>query len=273
MVRQEGWKMADKLSKAKCFLFDLDGTVYLGGRLLPGSAEFARYLDQVQIPYYFLTNNSSRSRADYAFKLAGFGLPVPEDRIISSGEATAIYLKKQRPGARLYLVGTPSLEEEFVHFGFELVETKPDFVVLGFDTTLTYEKIRKLCDYVREGLPFIATHPDINCPTEEGYMPDIGAILALVRASTGREPDVIVGKPFSPIVEAVIEKTGLAVHEIVMVGDRLYTDIALGQSGLTTVLLLSGETRLEDLDGGEFQPDFIFQDMAGLFAYFLELGA
>lgn len=104
-------------------------------------------------------------------------------------------------------------------------------------------------------------------------MPDIGAILALVRASTGREPDVIVGKPFSPIVEAVIEKTGLAAHEIVMVGDRLYTDIALGQSGLTTVLVLSGETRLEDLDEGEFQPDFIFQDMAGLFAYFLELGA
>ena len=263
--------MSDKLSKAKCFLFDMDGTVYLGDRLLPGAAEFTRYLDQAQIPYYFLTNNSSSSRADYALRLAGFGLPVPAERIISSGEATAIYLKRQRPGARLYLVGTPSLEEEFIQFGFELVETNPDLVVLGFDTTITYEKIRKLCDFVRTGIPLIATHPDINCPIDDGYMPDIGAMLALVKASTGRGPDVIVGKPYSPIVEAIVEKTGFTAQEIVMVGDRLYTDIALGESGLMTVLVLSGETRLEDLEEGEFRPDFIFQDMADLFSYFTEM--
>ena len=263
--------MSDKLSKAKCFLFDMDGTVFLEDRLLPGAAEFTRHLDQAQIPYYFLTNNSSRSRADYVLKLAGFGLSVPLERIISSGEATAIYLKRQHPGARLYLVGTPSLEEEFIQFGFELVETNPDFVVLGFDTTITYEKIRKLCDFVREGLPLIATHPDINCPVEDGYMPDIGAMLALVEASTGRGPDVIVGKPYSPIVEAILEKTGFTAQEIVMVGDRLYTDVALGESGLTTVLVLSGETGLEDLEEGEFRPDFIFQDLADLFSYFLEL--
>jgi len=265
--------MANKLSKARCFLFDLDGTVYLGERLLPGAAEFTRHLDEVRVAYYFLTNNSSRSRADYARKLAAFGLPVPEERIISSGEATAIYLKRHHPDARLYLVGTPSLKEAFIQFDFELVETNPDLVVLGFDTTLTYEKIHKLCNFVREGLPFIATHPDINCPTETGYMPDIGAMLALVRASTGREPDVIVGKPYAPIVDAVIEKTGFAAQEIVMVGDRLYTDIALGQSGLTTVLVLSGETRLEELDEGAFQPDFIFQDMADLFEYYSEVTA
>ena len=265
--------MADQLSRVKCFLFDMDGTVYLGGRLLPGAAEMFRFLGDAQIPYYFLTNNSSRSRADYAVKLSGFGLTVPVERIITSGEATAIYLKRQHPGVRLYLVGTPSLEEEFVQFGFELVETNPDFVVLGFDTTLTYDKIHKLCDFVRAGLPLVATHPDINCPTENGYMPDIGAFLALIRASTGREPDVIVGKPYPPIVEAVIEKTGFAAQEIVMVGDRLYTDIALGQAGLTTVLVLSGETRLEDLEAGQYRPDFIFQDLADLFSYLLELTA
>lgn len=263
--------MADKLGKVKCFVFDMDGTVYLGGRLLPGAAEIIRYLDEVQIPYYFLTNNSSRSRADYALKLSGFGLTVPVEKIISSGEATAIYLQRHYPGARLYLVGTPSLEQEFLDFGFELVETDPDLVVLGFDTTMTYEKMRRLCDFVREGLPFVATHPDINCPTENGVMPDIGAMLAMVRASTGRAPDVIVGKPYSPIVDAVVEKTGFAPQELAVIGDRLYTDIALGQSGLTTVLVLSGETKPEELDGGEFQPDFVFQDLADLFSYLFQL--
>jgi HAD superfamily hydrolase (TIGR01457 family) len=265
--------VVNKLVAAKCFLFDMDGTIYLGNRLLPGVVEFTHYLEERQIPYYFLTNNSSRSRADYVTKLAGLGLAVPLEKVISSGEATAIYLEKQKPGAKLYLVGTPSLASEFLDYGFELVDSGPEIVVLGFDTTLTYEKIRRLCDFVRAGLPYIATHPDINCPTEDGYMPDIGAVIALVSASTGREPDVIVGKPHRPIVEAVIEKTGFAAEEIVMVGDRLYTDIALGQSGLTTVLVLSGETNRKDLVGGLYQPDFIAQDLDDLYSQVLDAQA
>lgn len=261
--------MANKLAAAKCFLFDMDGTLYLGSHLLPGALEFTRYLEQVDIPYYLLTNNSSRSRADYVEKLARLGLPVPIERILTSGEATAIYLHRKRPAAKLFLVGTRSLEAEFLEYGFKLVETEPDFAVLGFDTTLTYEKIRKLCDFVRRGVPYIATHPDVNCPTEDGVMPDIGAMIAMVAASTGREPDVVVGKPNQPMVEAVLEKTGLAAEEIVMVGDRLYTDIALGQSGLTTVLVLSGETKKDDLEGGLFQPDFMAQDLANLHSQFL----
>ncbi|MFN2144616.1 MAG: HAD-IIA family hydrolase, partial [Anaerolineales bacterium] len=218
--------MSEKLRLAKCFLFDMDGTVYLGGRLLPGAAELFAYLDQIGLPYYFLTNNSSRSRADYVAKLEKLGLPTPPEKIFTSGEATAIYLSKQHPGARIYLVGTPSLEAEFDRFGFELTEEDPQVVVLGFDTTLTYQKLVRLCDFVRAGLPYIATHPDINCPVEGGFIPDIGAVMALVEASTGRAADVIVGKPHAPIVEAVVEKTGFAAEEIVMVGDRLYTDIA-----------------------------------------------
>jgi 4-nitrophenyl phosphatase len=263
--------MGNKLADAKCFLFDMDGTVYLGDHLLPGARELTAYLEKLHIPYYFLTNNSSRSREDYVKKLAGFDLPVTLEKIFSSGQATAAYLQKRHPGASLYLVGTPSLKEEFSHFGFDLVETDPEMVVLGFDTTLTYEKIWRLCDLVRQGLPYIATHPDINCPTADGVMPDIGAIIALVSASTGREPDVIVGKPYPPMVEAILDRTGFSPGEIVMVGDRLYTDIALGQSGLTTVLVLSGETNLEDVDGGLYRPDFIVPDLAGLFSKVLQL--
>lgn len=135
---------------------------------------------------------------------------------------------------------------------------------MGFDTTLTYEKIWKLCDFVREGLPYIATHPDFNCPTETGFMPDIGSFIALVEASTGRVPDVIVGKPHSHIVEAVVEKTGFKLDEIAMIGDRLYTDIALGRSGIMTILVLSGETNKKDLHQSEFKPDMVFEDLGGL---------
>ena len=137
--------------------------------------------------------------------------------------------------------------------------------VLGFDTTLTYEKIWKLCDFVTADVPYIATHPDINCPTEDGFMPDIGSMIAMVAASTGKKPDVIIGKPHQPIIDSIVEKTGFNASEIIIVGDRLYTDIALGEAGLTTVLVLSGEAKLEDLPDSPFQPDFIFEHIGELF--------
>jgi len=255
----------EKIHAAKCFLFDMDGTIFLGKQLIQGAKEFIDYLTDHQVPYYFLTNNSSRSRQDYVTKLEGMGLPTPAEKIFSSGEATAIYLQKQKKDARVFLVGTPSLENEFKRFGFDLVQEDPDFAVLGFDTTLTYNKIWKLCDFITEGVPYIATHPDINCPLENGFMPDIGAMMAMIAASTGKNPDVIVGKPHAPIVKSIIEKTGFKAAEIVMVGDRLYTDIALGEAGLTTVLVLSGETKGEDIPASPFQPDFVVEHVGQLF--------
>ena len=257
-------KTSRELSLAKCVLFDMDGTIYLGDRLLHGALDLTGFLEEIQLPFYFLTNNSSKSRDDYAEKLARLGLHTDNESIISSGQATALYLRERKPGARLYVVGTPSLEEEFSRHGFHMVAEDPDYTVLGFDTTLTYEKLRVLCDFVREGRPYIATHPDINCPTEDGFMPDIGAIIALVAASTGRQPDVIIGKPHAPIVETITEITGFSPEEIVIVGDRLYTDIALGQAGLTTVLVLTGETKLEDISGSPYQPDVVVEDLKTL---------
>lgn len=258
------YAMTNLLKKVKCFLFDMDGTIYLGNKLLPGAQDFLRELNEREMPYYFLTNNSSRSRADYVKKLDRLGLKTPAEKIFSSGEATAIYLKKQGGGKRIFMVGTPSLEQEFVDHGFELVQENPDYAVLGFDTTLTYEKLRKLCDFAIEGIPYIATHPDINCPTEDGFIPDIGAMMALVESSTGRKPDVIVGKPNPPIVEAIVEKTGYTVDQLAMVGDRLYTDIAMGSTGITTILVLTGETKESDVSSAPHRPDFVVKDMCEL---------
>ncbi len=256
---------SSRLAGTRCFLLDMDGTFYLGRKLLPGALELIDLFHQRGIPFLFLTNNSSRTRADYAKKLRSFGLDLPEEQFFTSGEATAITLKKQKPGASLYVVGTPALEREFAAHGFALTTTgRPDFAVLGFDTTLTYEKIWRLCDLIVAGVPYIATHPDINCPTETGFMPDIGAMMAMIAASTGKQPDLIVGKPYAPIVEALTEKLQMPVESMCMVGDRLYTDIALGKTGLTTVLVLSGETLPDDVPGSPFQPDYVMRDLAEL---------
>lgn len=246
------------------YLFDMDGTIYLGGKLLPGAKALVEFLREQEIPHYFLTNNSSRSKLDYVHKLNRFDIPVTTDKIFTSGEATAMYLRKQKSDARIFLVGTPSLEAEFAAFGFDLVQDEPDYAVLGFDTTLTYEKVWKLCDHVRAGVPFIATHPDINCPTETGFMPDIGAMIEMVASSTGRRPDVIVGKPHQPIVESILEKAGLEPGQLAMVGDRLYTDIALGAAGIRTILVLSGEASREDIPAAPVQPDLVLENVGEL---------
>jgi HAD superfamily hydrolase (TIGR01457 family) len=253
---------SERLAQVKCFLLDMDGTFYLDNQLLEGALRFIATLRTQNKDFLFLTNNSSKSRRQYAEKITALGMPLPDEKVFTSGEATAIYLQGLAPGARLFVVGTPFLEAEFSAHGFMLDDTFPDYAVLGFDTTLTYQKLWKLCDFVRSGLPYIATHPDFNCPTGSGYMPDTGAMIAFVKASTGREPDLVVGKPNRVIVEAAAARLGLPVEALGMIGDRLYTDIALGQtSGITTVLVLSGETHLADLEGSPFQPDYIFADL------------
>lgn len=259
--------MDKNLRQIKCFMIDMDGTFYLGNHLLPGALEFMEFIKRQGIDYLFLTNNSSKNRQIYAQKMQKMGVFVDENKVFTSGEATIIYLKKNTTFKRIYLVGTPALEEEFIRAGFFLCEEHPDAIVLGFDTTLTYKKIWKVCNLVREGFPYIATHPDYNCPTESGFMPDIGSFIAMIEASTGRRPDIIIGKPYRHIVDAVVEKTGFMLSEIAMVGDRLYTDVALGRVGITTILVLSGETKRKDLTNSEFQPDYIFENLAELVGY------
>lgn len=266
--------MTDPLAPVRCFLLDMDGTFYLDDRLLEGALRFIDVLRAQGKDFVFLTNNSSKNGRFYVEKMRRLGLEIPGSKIFTSGEATALYLKSRFPPVKLYVVGTPFLEEEFRAHGFPLVEDDPDVLVLGFDTTLTYQKLWKLCDFVRAGLPYIATHPDFNCPTGSGFMPDIGAMIAFVKAATGREPDTVVGKPNRTIVDQLARKLGLSTHQLAMIGDRLYTDIALGQTaGIPTVLVLSGETRLADLEGSPFKPDCIFQHLGEAADHLLRLEA
>lgn len=264
----------DPLAQVRCFLLDMDGTFYLGERLLDGALTFIELLHQQGRDYLFLTNNSSKDSQQYAEKFARLGMSVPRDKIMTSGEATAMHIQRQKPGARLYVVGTQSLENEFRDRGFVLTADTPDFAVLGFDTTLTYAKMWKLCELVRAGVPYLATHPDFNCPTETGFMPDIGAMIAFVRASTGREPDLVVGKPNSLFVEQAAERTGIPVSAMCMIGDRLYTDIALGATaGIPTILVLSGETRAQEIAASPYQPTYIFQDIQAVADYLIHMNS
>jgi HAD superfamily hydrolase (TIGR01457 family) len=264
-IRVYSMNQSDRLRAFRGFLLDMDGTFYLSDRLLDGALRFIDVLRRQDKQFLFLTNNSSKQGRQYAEKISRLGLPLTEESVLTSGEATALHLKAQHPGADLYVVGTPSLEEEFRNHGFRLVERDPRFLVLGFDQTLTYKKLWALCDFVRAGIPYIATHPDFNCPTETGYMPDVGAMIAFVKAATGREPDLVVGKPNRLIVDAAAAKLHMQIAEMAMIGDRLYTDIALGQSsGIATVLVLSGETKAEDVKDSPFQPDYTFESLAGV---------
>ncbi|MCK4958212.1 MAG: HAD hydrolase-like protein, partial [Planctomycetes bacterium] len=152
----------------------------------------------------------------------------------------------------------------FLDHGFELTDEDPDSVVLGFDTTLTYDKLARLCSLIRNGTPYIATHPDLNCPTADGPIPDIGATIAFVETSTGRSPDEIIGKPNKPLADLIMAKTGLPAEQICMVGDRLYTDIAMGRHGFKTVLVLSGETQPGDLAESPYKPDLVVSGIGEL---------
>ena len=262
----------DPLAQVRCFLLDMDGTFYLGETLLPGALEFIDLLHQQGRDYLFLTNNSSKDSLQYAQKITRLGLPIARDKIMTSGEATAMHVQRQKPGARVYVVGTEALENEFRTRGFLLTGELPDFAVLGFDTTLTYDKLWTLCNLVRAGVPYIATHPDYNCPTETGFMPDIGAMIAFVKASTGRDPNLIVGKPNSLLVEHAAERTGIPVSAMCMIGDRLYTDIALGATaGIPTILVLSGETQAHEIAGSPYQPTYIFQDIRAVIDYLIHM--
>jgi len=247
------------ISDVKCFLLDMDGTFYLGGRLIEGSLEFIEKVRATGRDFMFLTNNSSHNANFYVQKLERMGLSIDRSRVLTSGEATCAKLQQLYPGKRAFVLGNEYLVEEFHEAGISVDMERPEIVVIGFDTTLDYGKMQAVCDFVRAGLPYIATHPDFNCPTETGFMPDIGAIMAFIEASTGRRPDLIVGKPHTGIVEAVLKRTGLKVGELAMVGDRLYTDIETGlRSGMLSILVMSGETTEAMLAQSPTKPDLKF---------------
>jgi 4-nitrophenyl phosphatase len=252
------------LRQKHLFVLDMDGTFYLGNKLIEGSLDFLDKLNKMGREFLFFTNNSSRTGAFYREKLAGMGCYVDEDKIVTSGDVTIKYLNEKYPQSSVFLVGTEMFRESFIKGGVRLVEENPDIVVISFDTTLTYEKISQACTFIRNGALFLATHMDLNCPTEEGFIPDCGAMCAMVEASTGVKPKYL-GKPFIETVDMIKLITGRENDELAFVGDRLYTDIATAvNNGITGILVLSGETSPQDVEKSEVKPDYIFDSLKAL---------
>ncbi len=261
-------EIRQKLQEVRCFLLDLDGTFYLGDRLLDGSREFLEAVEKSGRRFAFLTNNSSKGTGHYIQKLARMGVRIGEGQMLSSGQAAAMYLRREHPGKRIGLLGNESLRQEMEKHNIPLDDCDPEMVLIGFDTTLNYEKLCRVCDWVRAGLPYIATHPDFNCPTETGFVPDIGAIIAFIKASTGREPDKIIGKPHGEIVRAACERTGLKPRQLAIVGDRLYTDVQTGLNhGLCAILVLTGEGTLKEVEETGVEPDLIFERLSSMIPF------
>lgn len=257
-----------KIEEIGCFLLDMDGTIYLGNRLIEGALTFLDTLKQQKKRFIFLTNNSSKGKKAYTEKLHRLGIKVTDEDVYSSGDATIHYLNKIKKNARVFLLGTPALEEDFIKTGFQLVKERDetiDFVVLGFDTTLTYEKLWIACDYIKSGVKYIATHGDLVCPLEDNKtMPDAGAMIELIYAATGRRPKII-GKPELTMVEAISEVYGIEKEALAMVGDRLYTDIKMGQvADITSILVYSGETTREMYKSSEIKASYEFQSVKEL---------
>lgn len=253
------------IQDVRCFLLDMDGTFYLGEKIIPGSLEFIRRVEETGRDFLFLTNNSSHNAAFYVQRLKRMGLEIGREKVLTSGEATAALVKEMYPGKRAFVLGNEFLIEEMREAGVMVDMQNPEIVVAGYDTTLDYKTMTAVCDFVRAGLPYIATHPDFNCPTETGFAPDLGAIMAFIEASTGRKADRVVGKPHTGIVQAALRRTGLSAGQMAMVGDRLYTDIETGlKSGMLSILVLSGETTPQMLAEYPNKPDLVFDRLADM---------
>ena len=255
------------LKDKKLFIFDMDGTIYLGGNPFDFAIKFIKNLRANGKKVLFFTNNASHTTAFYHKKLARLGFEPLPDEIMTSGDVTYEFLTRFRAGKSVYLVATDELVEEYRAKGINLLtgkEDNADIVITSFDTSLTYEKLDNACRLIRNGAEYLSTHPDANCPTETGFIPDSGAIAALVTKSTGKEPTYF-GKPYKETIEMIGEATGFKNEEMCIFGDRLYTDIALGKKfGVTAVLVLSGETQPADVDAAEVcdKPDFVFNSLA-----------
>ncbi|MBR2338651.1 MAG: HAD-IIA family hydrolase [Clostridia bacterium] len=249
-----------KLSDIRLYLFDMDGTLYLGDRLYDFTAELLRAIRESGRDYLFITNNSSRSVQDYVRKLARLGIAATTDDFVTSSQATAYYLKQQYPDATLYVCGTQSLKEELQREGFTITDEldKVDCVVMGFDTELTFRKLEDVCRLLSaRDLPYIATNPDVVCPTEFGSVPDCGSVCRMIENATGKTPFVI-GKPAPLMIQLAMEKMGVTPRQTAVVGDRIYTDIKSGlNAGAVGVLVMSGETTEEILHNSPDKPDVV----------------
>lgn len=264
-------KVAAQLKTIKHFALDMDGTIYNGSTLFPFTVDFLNFLKANNIGYSFLTNNPSKSTADYLQHLEKMGIPATAEEMYTSAVATINYLKNHHPDIqRLFILGTPSMVKEFEDAGFvstsDSAEDKPDALVVGFDTSLVYSRLCRAAYWASQPMPYIATNPDWVCPTDQpNILVDCGAICACIEGATKRKPDIVVGKPDPQMLDGILQKYSLQPQEIAMVGDRIYTDVQMAlNAGALGVLVLSGEATAEDVANSEVKPHIIAKDLAEL---------
>lgn len=262
----------EELKGIKLFLMDMDGTVYIGPQKIPGAFEALETLRANGRRVCFLTNNSSRSQDQYVEHIRRYDFEASEDEVYTSSLATCLYVKKHYPNAKVFALATPRVREEMRRQGLNVMEDcptdradYPDVVIVAFDTTLTYDRLYAACRYINAGAAYVATHPDNFCPALECNMPDMGGFIAIIEKTLDRLPDVIVGKPYAPMAEAVAAKFGLKPNEIAMVGDRLYTDVRFGvDNGFAGILVLTGETTPAMLAESPIKPTLVLNTFADI---------
>ena len=252
------------LRSKKLYLFDMDGTLYLGSRLYDFTLELLDTLKKTGRNYLFMTNNSSKSVEDYVKKLGKLGIQATRDDFMTSSQATAFYLHKHHDGQKLYVCGTESLKEELRREGFSITTNvdEVECIVMGFDTELTSQKLHDVSYMLltRPDLPYIATNPDYVCPTEFGSVPDCGSVCDMIYNATKKRP-VVIGKPSPLMPQLAMEKLGVSKEETCVVGDRIYADVKSGlNAGVTGILVLSGETTVEILNESADKPHLVLQD-------------
>lgn len=251
------------LKNKRLFLFDMDGTIYLDNDLFDGTLDILAHIRSIGGKYIFLTNNSSKSVDKYIEKLASLGIESTADDFLTSTNATVLYLNNH-PHHKIYALGTTSFKEQLRDAGLpitDVLEDDIDCLLMGFDTELTFKKLEDACILLGRGVDYIATNPDWVCPTWYGYVPDCGSVSAMLYNATKRRPKFI-GKPEPDMALLAIEKTGFKKEETVLLGDRLYTDIACGvNAGISTIFVLSGEGTMEDLAASETKPEFVYDNI------------
>ncbi len=261
-------ELLEKVRKIRHVALDMDGTIYLGAKLFPFTLAFLNGLKEMGIGYSFLTNNPSRSMADYLAKLHNMGIPAEREEMFNTAVATIQMIQKTKPEAKhLFILGTKSMISEFEAAGFTMASEdpndEPDAVVVAFDTELTYSKLCRAAWWISKKKPYFATNPDFVCPTDlPTVLVDCGSLCACLEAATGRRPDIMMGKPDPKMLDGIVERYGLKSDEIAMAGDRIYTDIAMARNaGALGVLVLTGETTLETALGNDPQPDITAQSL------------
>ena len=285
-IRAGGQK--EKLRGISQLALDMDGTIYLGNRIVPFTVRTLEKMKRNGVGYSFLTNNPTKSVDDYLAKLAKMGIIADRENMYSSAVATIDYIRKTYPQVRkLFILGTPSMTSQFEEAGFISCADDPDDVpqmlVIAFDPTLTYSRLCRATWWAKQGIPYIATNPDWVCPTDERtILVDCGSLQKCIEAASGRLPDKVMGKPDPSMRDGIRDRNWLQSSEIAMVGDRIYTDVAMGHNaGAVSVLVLSGETTLETaLEVAEeakrnphpehYPADFIVRDLEELADLILE---